>query len=126
MEDKLSTNRTVRLECTSESSTPQTKSESVERGFPEKKKRAKPATHPAKADPSFRREEMAWLGEHEEELEKDYPGEWLAFDGPRLVAHGQDLHAVVREAKDKGVNRPFLSAVRDKEWQEGLIIRRWV
>jgi hypothetical protein len=94
---------------------------------PKAQKLSKPiAVDPGKAvESTFRREEMRWLGEHRKELERDYPGEWVAVEGSRLIAHGRDLRAVLQEAKEKGVEKPFLSGVRGKEWQDVMIIRRW-
>ena len=42
-----------------------------------------------------RREEMQWLAKES----GPYAGQWVALDGPRLVAHGSQLAAVSAEAK---------------------------
>jgi hypothetical protein len=70
-----------------------------------------------------RQEEMRWLAEHHDEIHEKYPGEWLALDGSRLLAHGEDLHEVRRLAQEAGVDNPFFDAVTSKEWQGEIVIR---
>ena len=82
-----------------------------------KKADRKPTENDNVIHSTFRAEEMRWLWDHEKELNENYPGEWLALDGPRLVAHGRDLLQVIEEAKAKGVENPFFSSVRAKEYQ---------
>src|SRR5262245_43381249 len=55
------------------------------------------------------RDEVAfkWINQHSSE----YPGEWLALDGDRLLAHGPDLAEVASKARDKGVQFPLLHLV---------------
>ncbi len=48
--------------------------------------------------------EQEWLRKHENE----YRGEWVALDGSRLYAHGQDGKQVFLTAKAAGVRSPFL------------------
>ncbi len=56
-----------------------------------------------------RREELRWLAKES----GPYAGDWVALDGPRLVAHGEKL-ASVRAAA--GVSEPFFARVpRDKD-----------
>jgi predicted DNA-binding antitoxin AbrB/MazE fold protein len=60
---------------------------------------------------SERREELRWLTKES----GPYAGEWVALDGPRLIAHGKKLAAVAAEAKSAGVVEPFFARVpRDK------------
>lgn len=40
---------------------------------------------------------LAWLREHRPELERDYPGEWVAADDNGIVAHGRNFAAVSAE-----------------------------
>jgi predicted DNA-binding antitoxin AbrB/MazE fold protein len=54
-----------------------------------------------------RREELRWLTEES----SAYAGEWVALDGPRLVAHGEKLAAVSAAAKAAGVVEPFFARV---------------
>jgi len=60
---------------------------------------------------------MAFLHSNRKHLQKKYPGEWLALDGDRLVAHGKDLASVFAKAREKGVQNPFVSRTppRDEE-----------
>ncbi len=39
----------------------------------------------------YRSTELDWLGQHQDELEAHYAGEWLAIDGPALVAHATTI-----------------------------------
>ena len=50
-----------------------------------------------------------------------------AFELSGIVAHTGDATdvAVLKQAKEKGVEKPFLSGVKAKEWQRVMIIRRW-
>jgi hypothetical protein len=54
--------------------------------------------------------EMKWLQENRAALAK-YSGEWVAVDGPRLVAHGIDLPTVVRKANEAGAAHPFITSI---------------
>lgn len=55
-----------------------------------------------------RREEMQWLAKEA----GPYEGQWVALDGPRLVAHGERLADVMAEAKAAGAADPFFARVR--------------
>lgn len=48
-----------------------------------------------------------WINEHTSE----YPGQWLALDGDRLLAHGPDLAKVAAAARALGVQFPLLHLV---------------
>ena len=54
-----------------------------------------------------RREELHWLAKQS----GPYAGEWVALDGPRLVAHGEKLAAVTAAAKGAGISDPFFARV---------------
>jgi hypothetical protein len=59
-----------------------------------------------------RREELLWLARES----GPYAGEWVALDGPRLVAHGEKLASVGAAARVAGVVEPFFARVpRDKD-----------
>lgn len=63
-----------------------------------------------------RREELQWLATES----GPYPGEWVALDGPRLIAHDEKLAAVSAAAKAAGVAEPFFARVpRDKNMPFG-------
>ena len=63
-----------------------------------------------------RREELRWLATES----GPYAGEWVALDGPRLVAHGEKLASVSAAAKAAGVTEPFFASVpRDKDMPFG-------
>lgn len=59
-----------------------------------------------------RREELQWLARES----AAYAGEWVALDGPRLVAHGDKLAMVRAAAKAAGIAEPFFARVqKDKD-----------
>jgi predicted DNA-binding antitoxin AbrB/MazE fold protein len=63
-----------------------------------------------------RREELQWLAQKSD----GYEGEWVALDGPRLVAHGVRLVSVGAAAKSAGVSDPFFARVpKDKNMPFG-------
>jgi hypothetical protein len=58
--------------------------------------------------------EMMWLLENHAELASTYAGQWLAIEGPSLVAHGPDLATVIRLAQEAGYDHPFITAIPGK------------
>jgi predicted DNA-binding antitoxin AbrB/MazE fold protein len=63
-----------------------------------------------------RREELRWLAKES----RPYAGEWVALDGPRLVAHGEKLANVSAAAKAAGVAEPLFARVpRDPDMPFG-------
>ena len=50
-------------------------------------------------------EEMLWLANEA----KPYAGQWVALNGPHLVAHGPDASGVREAARAAGVERPLLT-----------------
>jgi hypothetical protein len=77
-----------------------------------------PAMPEYRADPKDE-QAMKWINEHA----KEYPGEWLALDGYRLLAHGMDLKEVSAAAKAQGVDQPLLHLVEPP--REHPYIRSW-
>lgn len=55
-----------------------------------------------------RSREMAWIAEHESE----YAGQWVALDGDRLIAHGDDPMAFKEKVQAEGVEIPFIVHIR--------------
>jgi len=49
--------------------------------------------------------EMQWIQEHGH----DYPGQWVAVDGDRLIAHGSDAKQVFAEVDRAGVADPLFA-----------------
>ena len=59
-----------------------------------------------------RHDELRWLANDS----RPYAGEWVALDGPRLVAHGLKLATVSAAASAAGVTKPFFARVpREKD-----------
>jgi predicted DNA-binding antitoxin AbrB/MazE fold protein len=54
-----------------------------------------------------RREELQWLAKEA----RPYAGQWVALDGPRLVAHGVKLADVSASAAAAGIEEPFFARV---------------
>lgn len=61
-----------------------------------------PAATAAELD--HRYAEQAWMGTHGQA----YIGQWVALDGGKLVAHGPNAVQVRDEARNQGVERPFV------------------
>lgn len=57
----------------------------------------------------MRSAEMKWLAEHEAE----YAGQWVALDGDRLLAYGNDPKQLFVEARAMGVENPFVVHAED-------------
>lgn len=59
-----------------------------------------------------RRQELEWLARES----GPYAGDWVALDGPSLVAHGEKLASVSAAARAAGIFEPFVARVpRDKD-----------
>jgi Family of unknown function (DUF5678) len=58
---------------------------------------------PSEPDPE-RVREYVWLKAHRHE----YPGQYVALDGDRIVSHGADGRAVLAEARSVGVPYPLM------------------
>lgn len=56
--------------------------------------------------------ELNWRLTHRQELRR-YLGEWLVLEGENVVAHGQSIVDVVREARVLGVRVPYVFRVQD-------------
>lgn len=52
---------------------------------------------------------VKWLTEHKTE----YAGQWVALDGDRLIAHGEDAKEVYAAAEASGVKYPMVTQVED-------------
>jgi hypothetical protein len=62
-------------------------------------------------DGDFRAIEMAWLHAHFAELRAEYAGEWVALDGPVVVAHGATLPVTLALAGQAGHPHPFVTVI---------------
>ena len=52
-----------------------------------------------------RREELQWLANESGK----YAGQWVALEGSRLIAHGDQLASVRAAARASGIERPLLT-----------------
>ncbi len=60
-----------------------------------------------KAEQSKFQAAMSWIDENRQK----YLGEWVCLDGDHLIAHGTDAVKLYREAKEKGVEIPFVEHI---------------
>lgn len=61
---------------------------------------------------------MNWLNENR----RKYLGQWVCLDGDRLIAHGTDAVKLYKEAREKGIEVPFVEHItEDKEAYGGGI-----
>ena len=66
--------------------------------------------------------EMQWFNKNYDLIEKEYPGEWLAVEGERIIAHSYLLDEVLNVARMHGVDKPFVIATRPKHLQDTEMI----
>jgi len=50
---------------------------------------------------------MQWIADHW----REYPDQWVALDGCRLIAHGEDFEAVNSAAKKDGAYLPMIAFI---------------
>ena len=54
-----------------------------------------------------------WLAENREK----YMNQWVCLDGDKLIAHGTDALEVHRQAKEAGIETPYLEhLVEESDW----------
>ena len=71
---------------------------------PEVPDRASPSAHLGGRDEQIRQRRMEWLKLHREE----FAGQYVALNGEVLVGHGVTIREAHQQAKEKGVEKPFL------------------
>lgn len=54
---------------------------------------------------------MKWLDENRQE----YLGKWVCLDGNKLIAHGMDAVKIYKEAKEKGIEVPFVEHITEEK-----------
>lgn len=68
-----------------------------------------------KSNPQIERYKKArkWLDENGEK----YMNQWVCLDGDKLIAHGSDALEVHRQAKEAGIEIPYLEQiVEESDW----------
>jgi hypothetical protein len=70
------------------------------------------ATHSSHAS-KFRERELEWRRTHVETL-NSLANKWVVLEGDQVVAHGDDPLEVVKEARSKGVQTPYIFFVDQK------------
>jgi len=81
---------------------------------PEEQRRLRAALGPnGDMQPAYRthEQERAWINAHRVE----YLGQWVALDGDRLLAYGNDAKKVYDEARGQGISAPYLERVSPKQ-----------
>lgn len=53
---------------------------------------------------------LEWIELHQDE----YMGQWVALDGDKLLANGEDARTVADAARSMGCERPFLARINTK------------
>jgi len=81
---------------------------------PRKERRNAVSTEdPAPAlSPPRRQREQAWCRHHGEELEA-YVGQWVVLEGEEIVAHGHEPARVVDQARERGIEIPYVFYVEE-------------
>ena len=68
-----------------------------------------------KADIERFKKTEKWLAENR----KKYMNQWVCLYGDKLIAHGTDALEVDREAKEKGIEAPFLEHIVEEKYPFG-------
>jgi len=76
---------------------------------------------PQPAEHESRMAEISWLG-NQRELCMTLAGQWVALEGERLIAHGQKLAEVLKQAHVHGVEHPFVVRLPKLHEDEKAII----
>jgi hypothetical protein len=58
-----------------------------------------------------REAEMTWVHEHLNDLAAEHAGEWIALDGPHLIAVAADLPGLLARAVELGHPHPFVTVI---------------
>ena len=69
----------------------------------------------------IRAPEMEWLNANRRQLEKQYPGQWVAISGSQIVGFGTMAEAG-RMASERGIERPLFTAFPRLDDQEKVFI----
>ncbi len=62
----------------------------------------------------YRKDEAKWRETHARELEP-YAGEWVVLECQSVVAHGLDPASLVRQARERGIQIPYIFFVEPKK-----------
>ena len=68
--------------------------------------------------------DVIWIQKNRDFLWANYAGKWIAVQGEQLVAVGGSVRDGKDQAKAKGFEHPVVTAVRAKEYQGVILIRR--
>ena len=77
----------------------------------EEKRATNGAGHGSQAHANRSAKSLRWLHENRE----NYPGQWVALDGDRLIASGPTAKEVYSKAKAEGIEIPFVELVAEEE-----------
>jgi hypothetical protein len=66
---------------------------------------------------------MRWLGEHEAELEKRYPGMWVAISDDGFAGVGKTLREAEEMATANGITDILVTGLKALEYQGVYLIR---
>src|SRR5438132_1363734 len=64
--------------------------------------------------PGLRERELEWRRTHATAL-RQYENQWVVLEGEAIVAHSSDPAQVIREAKVKGIRKPYVFFVERKD-----------
>ena len=70
-----------------------------------------PAAAPGLSPPR-RARELAWRRTHDKELDA-YTGQWVVLEGEEIMAHGHHPEKVLEQAREGGVEVPYIFFVED-------------
>lgn len=67
---------------------------------------------PQPVSSGHRSRELEWCRTHAEVL-RQFAGQWVVLEGEEIIAHGNDLVQIVREARARGIRVPYVFYVED-------------
>jgi hypothetical protein len=65
-----------------------------------------------------RKIELEWLDANRTKLEERFAGQWVAIAHHSVIWTGQTLSKVLEEARSKGFESPFVTAMRSPEFRD--------
>jgi hypothetical protein len=68
----------------------------------------------------LRTDEGAWRRTHPDQL-RAYQGQWVVLEKNEIIASGSDVVTVTQQARDRGVNTPYIFYVEAMREEEGEI-----
>jgi hypothetical protein len=63
--------------------------------------------HPPPRRLRYRQQEYEWRRSHQKYL-RTFTNQWIVLEGEEIVGHGEDPVQLVKQAREKGIDRPYV------------------